>query len=176
MSVGVSSITTAPVVDLHLANSSRRIPELDGLRGLAILMVVSLHYTMFTGRGPEHTVFAKLVRGFGFGWAGVDLFFVLSGFLIGGILLEAKNSDRYFKTFYARRIYRIFPLYYFWLLLYLVFLLGGIVLAKWPQMFRVEDLLRFPRYLFFLQNLFSQNSGVELTWLAPTRSLAVEEQ
>jgi peptidoglycan/LPS O-acetylase OafA/YrhL len=175
MSVGVSSIATAPVVDLHLATSSRRIPELDGLRGLAILMVVSLHYTMFTGRA-EHTVFAKLVRGFGFGWAGVDLFFVLSGFLIGGILLEARNSDRYFKTFYARRIYRIFPLYYLWLLLYLVFLLGGIVLARWPQMFRAEDLLRFPRYLFFLQNLFSQNSVLELTWLAPTWSLAVEEQ
>jgi peptidoglycan/LPS O-acetylase OafA/YrhL len=91
-----------------------RIPELDGLRGFAILQVISVHYFY----NPDANLPAGLhflQRLFALGWTGVDLFFVLSGFLIGGILLDARDSPNYFKTFYIRRFFRIAPLYYFWL-------------------------------------------------------------
>jgi len=79
------------------------IPGLDGLRALAFLLVFAFH--------TEYI---------GFGWVGVQLFFVLSGFLITGILLDMKKSlppKEYFIKFYGRRFLRIFPLYYFYLLL-----------------------------------------------------------
>ncbi len=80
-------------------DSNHRFKNLDGIRGIAILLVLSVH-----------------LFGVEFGWIGVDLFFVLSGFLIGNILLQTKNDPSYFKNFYFRRILRIFPLYYLVLL------------------------------------------------------------
>src|SRR5258708_40185625 len=95
----------------------RRIPELDGLRGMGILLFMVGHYFSVPGVGS-----VSLLNGYWFrlGWTGVDLFCVLSGFLIGGILLEARGSSNYFKTFYARRFFRIIPLYYAWILLYVI--------------------------------------------------------
>src|ERR1700704_1887837 len=72
----------------------RRMIELDGLRGLACLSVLVAHY------------FGEVAHGWNFlalGWAGVDLFFCLSGFLIGGILLDNRSSPSYFSSFYIRR-------------------------------------------------------------------------
>src|SRR5438876_6297128 len=77
----------------------QKIPQLDGIRGVAILVVI----THNSGKFPR--LFAN-------GWMGVDLFFVLSGFLITGILLDTKESEGYFKNFYVRRCLRIWPLYY----------------------------------------------------------------
>jgi peptidoglycan/LPS O-acetylase OafA/YrhL len=97
------------------------LPALDGLRGLAILLVLLFH--MFAR--PEIQNPNWMTKTFNqvtlFGWTGVDLFFVLSGFLITRILLDAKTSTNFFKVFYMRRVLRIFPLYYlslitvFWL-------------------------------------------------------------
>src|SRR4029078_1986191 len=88
-----------------------RFPELDGLRGIAILLVMLLHFTMQL-HDPV-SVPAKVIKGvFGFGGSGVDLFFVLSGFLITGILYDAKGSTNYFRAFYARRALRILPPHY----------------------------------------------------------------
>ena len=90
---------------------TRRIPELDGVRGIAILLIIVVHFGDYTQ--TNQNVSEQAVRAvMGFGWTGVDLFFVLSGCLITGILLDAKSSPTYFRSFYARRALRILPLYY----------------------------------------------------------------
>jgi peptidoglycan/LPS O-acetylase OafA/YrhL len=94
-------------------------PALDGLRGIAIILVLFHHFTLLR---PDSAFDRFLVQFPLAGWAGVDLFFVLSGFLITGILIDARGSDRFFSSFYARRTLRIFPLYYVTVFLSLVVL------------------------------------------------------
>jgi peptidoglycan/LPS O-acetylase OafA/YrhL len=85
--------------------TEKHVASLDGLRGIAILLVFSFHYLP---RNP-HNPLSWLAS---IGWSGVDLFFVLSGFLITGILYDTRTSSNYFKVFYARRALRLFPLYF----------------------------------------------------------------
>jgi peptidoglycan/LPS O-acetylase OafA/YrhL len=90
----------------------RHMPALDGLRGAAIVLVVACHAALMS-RSDVHSRLGHLIDLImGAGWIGVDLFFVLSGFLITGILLATKESPAYYKSFFARRLLRIFPLYY----------------------------------------------------------------
>jgi peptidoglycan/LPS O-acetylase OafA/YrhL len=91
-----------------------RIPELDGIRAIAIWIVLIFH--IFYGWVPVDHDFSPIPRSVMFviahGWLGVDLFFILSGFLITGILIDAKETPHYFRNFYARRFLRIMPLYF----------------------------------------------------------------
>jgi len=152
-------------------------PELDGLRGCAILLVVIWHYAAQPANPAPGTVLALMIQPFKISWSGVDLFFVLSGFLIGGILLDHRTSLRYFKTFYTRRICRIFPLYYFWIALYLLIpaILTHFQLGTYPDIFG-EERRPWP-YLFFVQNI-AMVKGLYWGpyWLNLTWSLAIEEQ
>lgn len=83
--------------------SQGRIPALDGLRGVAILLVLIWHYFQNLLSDDMGPAVVQLRRATALTWSGVDLFFVLSGFLIAGLLLDNKGSDRYFRTFYIRR-------------------------------------------------------------------------
>src|SRR5579871_234555 len=91
------------------------IPELDGIRAIAILMVVMMHILAPDDQSSNAllTVVPRVLIGLiGHGWLGVDLFFVLSGFLITGILLDTRESPHYLRNFYGRRALRIIPLYF----------------------------------------------------------------
>jgi len=86
------------------------IPDGDGLRAVAILLVIVFHCRTVARAGTDgQQFFMRLAE---VGWVGVDLFFVLSGFLITGILIETAGRPGYFRSFYIRRVLRIFPLYY----------------------------------------------------------------
>lgn len=127
---------------------------LDGLRGVAILAVIGFHEQLFS-----------------YGWVGVDLFFVLSGFLITGILLRAipaavvRGKWHYFYTFYVRRSLRIFPIYYFYLIS------AFVVFHGWAS----KAPMGFGWYIFYSQNFkpgYGQfDGGYGHLW-----SLAIEEQ
>jgi len=90
--------------------SKGTIPALDGLRGIAILLVLAHNFNLFEG---STALAGRLVDAvMNAGWVGVQLFFVLSGFLITGILLDTKKAPNGYRAFFGRRMLRIFPLYY----------------------------------------------------------------
>jgi peptidoglycan/LPS O-acetylase OafA/YrhL len=157
--------------------SQGRIPELDGLRGLAILMVILLHYVADARGGEFGSFLYRFKNLFRLGWSGVDLFFILSGFLIGGILFDARESPNYFKAFYLRRVHRILPIYYLWVSLFVV---ASVVASHWipaPIAVSAGSAQTLPFYYLFLQNFISQMHGtLGWYWLAAMWSLAIEEQ
>lgn len=153
---------------------------MDGIRGVAILLVVIYHYgwescARATGLLP-HAIGSALILG----WSGVDLFFVLSGFLIGGILFDHRDSGNYFRTFYVRRVCRILPAYY--LIVGLVFVIPIFLPARAPTWFLTlfqEQTPKIPKWGFFLflQNFYAAKTGfISPAFIAITWSLVVEEQ
>ena len=139
----------------------QRIPQLDAVRGVAILAV------MLHNSGTFPRLFAQ-------GWMGVDLFFVLSGFLITGILVDTKQSDRYFKNFYVRRCLRIWPLYYSALFFMLV-LVPFLRPSEASTVFAARS-SPWWAYPLFLQNFLVPTPTLATGLLGVTWSLAVEEQ
>jgi peptidoglycan/LPS O-acetylase OafA/YrhL len=151
-----------------------RDPRLDGLRGFAILLVVLYHTTHYgLARGTFDTALTIVPS---LGWSGVDLFFVLSGFLITSILLVARDGDSYYRAFYARRVLRIFPLYYATLAFFLL-------VVPQIRLFASADYFWNPGahretiwYWLFLSNVQAalagswQHQTLDITW-----SLAIEE-
>lgn len=149
----------------------KHIPEMDGLRGYAVLAVMVFHSCALLHIEAFHIA--------GYGWTGVDLFFALSGFLITGILLDTKDSRFFFTNFYARRILRIWPLYY---------LLVACSFAIVPLTIQHVGFFRAHYYrsltagwvihVVFLQNIWNGIHGISGggALLGATWSLAIEEQ
>jgi peptidoglycan/LPS O-acetylase OafA/YrhL len=152
------------------------IPALDGVRGLAVALVIASHVVMHAER-PAGIIDRAVIHLAASGWIGVDLFFVLSGFLITGILVDARGSDGFFRNFYMRRTLRIFPLYY-------GILFGFIVVIPWlsaaAQTDPVFAVIRDHQWWFwtYTTNVLQAIDG---TWLKTGVlghfwSLAIEEQ
>ena len=143
-------------------NSEKHISALDGLRGMAILLVVAFHY------------FYYAVPVFAVGWVGVDLFFVLSGYLITKRLIENKDRKDRYKLFYTNRALRIMPLYY----LVLILFYSSIYFLVEPQNFHRFDFYLNNKvdFFLFLQNgVFVKSMPLE-PHLGHLWSLAIEEQ
>jgi peptidoglycan/LPS O-acetylase OafA/YrhL len=138
---------------------------------VAIVLVLLHHFTVFdpaTG-GDAWLAFVALL-----GWCGVDVFFVLSGFLITGILIDARGSDRYFTSFYARRTLRIFPLYY------LIVFLSFVVLPMFPSWHTLlagdQPVAQWPYWTYLVNFAIADRGAFTHGVLDVTWSLAIEEQ
>ena len=153
-------------------HSSQRLRELDGVRGLAIVSVLLWHFLVMphvlNPAAPKPSGMVPLVRALSLTWAGVDLFFALSGFLIAGILLDTRGAPFFLRGFYLRRIFRIYPIY--WAVLALCFVI--------PLLADHLALVAPPAvYAVLLQNFWMASSRsfggdpLGVTW-----SLSIEEQ
>jgi peptidoglycan/LPS O-acetylase OafA/YrhL len=167
--------TRPPVPD----TPSGRIAVVDGLRGIAILAVLVFHINLF-GISPGRAVWERLYQNAaGIGWVGVDLFFVLSGFLITGILLQSRNREGYYRIFYARRTVRIFPLYY--LSLALFFGVAPLALKLLHHGGAIHELIQPSSQIFAWSYILNWRIGLASYAVVPRFihhfwSLSIEEQ
>jgi len=154
----------------HAPRLQGHLPVLDGVRGLAVLLVVFFHTTHLSDQSVAGRVTWWLA---GAGWTGVDLFFVLSGFLITGILWEAKGRQHFFRNFYMRRFLRIFPLYY------LALAVSFLVLPSLAGRLNLDERITTDGavwYLLYLSNFYQLWVDTTHPILGVVWSLAIEEQ
>lgn len=140
------------------SDSSGRLPGLDTLRALAIVLVFMNHYLLFVSDGDAFGFWGEI------GWTGVDLFFALSGYLIGNQIFAALRSEQGFslRHFYARRFLRTLPNFYVVLALFYL----------WPGFRGESALLPIWKFLTFTQNInLTPGTAFSHAW-----SLCVEEQ
>jgi len=140
----------------------RHMPELDVLRGCAILAVLLYHGLYWSGATSSIRIIDLLMKASVVGWLGVNLFFILSGFLITGILIDTKGRADYYGRFYYRRVLRILPAY--------VAMLALLLLVRWLNL---PSLLLC---LLFLANFPRLFQHFKLGVYGPFWSLSVEEQ
>jgi len=169
-------VPQVPPPDHHGDTLERRnrkhVPALDGVRGIAVLMVLATHFTVFQ---PTNALETRLSLLMDTGWLGVDLFFVLSGYLITGILLDSRGAPGYFRAFYLRRFLRIFPAYYG--LLFVLFVV--IPMAGLAQSVVYRQVLNAQAwYWFYATNalIARLRSFVVVPFTGHLWSLALEEQ
>ena len=144
----------------NVSFTSRRDPALDGFRGLMTLLVLASHY------------FAEIRGGFhrgALGFVAVDGFFVLSGLLVGRLVLEKGAACNFMAVFYLRRVFRTFPIYFACLAL-------GLAAAAWVGLPGDERVPAWS-YFAFVNNIYSAVAGdIGREWLSPNWTMAVEEQ
>jgi peptidoglycan/LPS O-acetylase OafA/YrhL len=153
-----------PAIVGHLA-------ALDGVRGLAILMVLLYHFIAQTS--ATNRLEAAITWPLSYGLLGVDLFFVLSGFLITGILYDSRADPRYFRNFYMRRVLRIFPLYYG--VLAVVFVVLPLIPAlRGSEIVALREHQEWA-WLYAVNIYLAKEGGWVLSYVEHFWSLAVEE-
>ncbi|MFI5335340.1 MAG: acyltransferase family protein [Opitutales bacterium] len=167
---------TAPAgLETTLSVTSHVLP-LDGLRGVAVLLILAMHCFVRIPCPAEWPVLGFLQQALSLCYCGVDLFFVLSGFLIGGVLLDHRDAPNLYSVFYRRRSFRLLPLYF---LLLASFYAGRAVPALRTLNFSTyfDSSVPLWSYWSFTQNIaMAWQRDIGSYWLGPTWSLGVEEQ
>lgn len=148
------------------------LPSLDGVRGLAVISVLLFHFVAPTNpKGPVDNAVTWL---FSYGALGVDLFFILSGFLITGILYDSRHDPRFFRNFYMRRLLRIFPLYY-GVLVVIFLVIPAIPAFQGTEIVRLKSHQAWA-WLYAVNIYLAIHNGWVLSYIEHFWSLAIEEQ